>query len=82
MVIIAQPLNSIAFTFDGIFKGLGRAVDLRNTLIIGTFIFFVPSIYFLDLFIPELITIWIALTLWMIYRGMSLFIKFNKIVNS
>lgn len=82
MVIIAQPFNSIAFTFDGIFKGLGRAVDLRNTLIIGTFFFFIPTIYFLDLFIPELITIWIALTLWMIYRGMSLLIKFNKIVNS
>lgn len=82
MVIIAQPFNSIAFTFDGIFKGLGRAVDLRNTLIIGTFFFFIPTIYFLDLFIPELITIWIALTLWMIYRGISLLIKFRKIVNS
>ena len=82
MVIIAQPFNSIAFTFDGIFKGLGRAVDLRNTLIIGTFFFFIPTIYFLDLFIPELITIWVALTLWMIYRGMSLLIKFKKIVNS
>lgn len=82
MVIIAQPFNSIAFTFDGIFKGLGRAVDLRNTLIIGTFFFFIPTIYFLDLFIPELITIWIALTLWMIYRGISLLIKFKKIVNS
>lgn len=82
MVIIAQPFNSIAFTFDGIFKGLGRAVDLRNTLIIGTFFFFIPTIYFLDLFIPELITIWIALTLWMIYRGVSLLIKFRKIVNS
>jgi putative MATE family efflux protein len=81
MVIIAQPFNSIAFTFDGIFKGLGRAVDLRNTLIIGTFFFFIPSIYFLDLFIPEQITIWVSLTLWMIYRGMSLLIKFNKIVN-
>ena len=82
VVIIAQPFNSIAFTFDGIFKGLGRAVDLRNTLIIGTFFFFIPTIYFLDLFIPELITIWVALTLWMIYRGMSLLLKFNKIVNS
>ena len=82
VVIIAQPFNSIAFTFDGIFKGLGRAVDLRNTLIIGTFFFFIPTIYFLDLFIPELITIWIALILWMIYRGMSLLLKFNKIVNS
>ena len=82
MVILAQPFNSIAFTFDGIFKGLGRAVDLRNTLIIGTFFFFIPSIYFLDLFIAKLITICVALTLWMIYRAMSLLIKFKKIVNS
>ena len=82
MVIIAQPFNSIAFTFDGIFKGLGRAVDLRNTLIIGTFFFFIPTIYFLDLFIPKLITIWVALTVWMIYRGLSLMIKFKKIINS
>ena len=82
MVIIAQPFNSIAFTFDGVFKGLGRAVDLRNTLIIGTFFFFIPTIYFLDLYIPELITIWVALTVWMIYRGLSLMIKFKKIINS
>ena len=39
IVILAQPFNSIAFTFDGIFKGLGKAVDLRNTLMIGTFFF-------------------------------------------
>ena len=38
IVILAQPFNSIAFTFS-IFKGLGKAVDLRNTLIIGTFLF-------------------------------------------
>lgn len=81
IVIIAQPLNSIAFTFDGVFKGLGRAVDLRNTLIIGTFLFYIPSIYILDLICPNLISIWVALSVWMLYRGLSLFLKFKKITN-
>ena len=79
IVILAQPFNSVAFTFDGIFKGLGRAVDLRNTLIIGTFFFFIPTIYIIDLFIPEITSIWIALSIWMIYRGISLYFKFKKI---
>lgn len=82
IVILAQPFNSIAFTFDGIFKGLGKAVDLRNTLIIGTFLFFIPIIYLLDLIIPQLISVWIALSIWMLYRGISLLVKFRKIVNS
>ena len=82
IVILAQPFNSIAFTFDGIFKGLGKAVDLRNTLIIGTFLFFIPTIYLLDLIIPQLISVWIALSVWMLYRGISLLVKFRKIVNS
>ena len=82
IVILAQPFNSIAFTFDGIFKGLGKAVDLRNTLIIGTFLFFIPTIYLLDLIIPQLISVWIALSIWMLYRGISLLVKFRKIINS
>ena len=81
IVIIAQPLNSIAFTFDGIFKGLGKAVDLRNTLIIGTFLFFIPSVYILDFIYPNLISIWVAFSVWMLYRGLSLFLKFKKITS-
>jgi len=81
IVIIAQPLNSIAFTFDGIFKGLGKAVDLRNTLIIGTFLFYIPSVYLLDLIYPNLISIWVALSVWMLYRGLSLLLKFKKITS-
>ena len=81
IVIIAQPLNSIAFTFDGIFKGLGKAVDLRNTLIIGTFLFYIPFVYILDFIYPNLISIWVALSVWMLYRGLSLFLKFKKITS-
>mgnify|MGYP001168172364 CR=1 FL=1 len=80
IVIIAQPFNAIAFTFDGIFKGLGRAVDLRNTLTVATFIVFIPVIYLLDFITPNSFCIWAALSLWMIYRGMSLLLKFKKIL--
>lgn len=79
IVIIAQPFNSIAFTFDGIFKGLGRAVELRNTLIYATFLVFAPILFMVDYLSPGLHSIWIALSGWMIFRGLSLLIKFRKI---
>ena len=79
IVIVAQPFNSIAFTFDGLFKGLGRAVELRNTLIYATFLVFVPLLLILDYITPGLHTIWVALSGWMIFRGLSLLIMFRKI---
>jgi Na+-driven multidrug efflux pump len=79
IVIIAQPFNSIAFTFDGIFKGLGKAIELRNTLIYATFLVFAPLLFVVDYLAPGLHAIWIALTGWMVFRGLSLLIKFRKI---
>jgi Na+-driven multidrug efflux pump len=77
-VIISQPFNSIAFTFDGIFKGLGEAVYLRNTLISGTILIFLPVLLYLDYLEYEIISIWIAMMGWMIYRGGLLLWKFNR----
>ena len=34
LVILAIPINSIAYSFDGVFKGLGEAKFLRNILIV------------------------------------------------
>ena len=78
IVIISQPFNSIAFTFDGIFKGLGEAVFLRNTLITGTILVFLPLLLYLDFLEFEVTAIWIAMMGWMIYRGGSLLWKFNR----
>ena len=82
IIIIAQPFNSIAFTFDGIFKGLGMAVYLRNTLIIGSLFVFIPILISLDYAGYELKAIWIAMMGWMMFRGGSLYWKFNKIINT
>lgn len=82
IIIIAQPFNSIAFTFDGIFKGLGMAVYLRNTLIIGSLFVFIPILISLDYAGYELKAIWIAMMGWMMFRGGSLYWKFNKIITT
>ena len=82
IIIIAQPFNSIAFTFDGIFKGLGEAVYLRNTLIIGSLFVFTPLLYILDLFDLKLTAVWLSMMGWMIFRGGSLYWKFKKIART
>jgi putative MATE family efflux protein len=72
VVIIAQPLNSIAFTMDGIFKGMGKAKLLRNTLVIGSFLVFLPTLLLTDYFGWQIMSIWTAFIIWMAFRGGSL----------
>jgi Na+-driven multidrug efflux pump len=73
-----QPINALAFVFDGIFKGLAEAVTLRNTLLAATFLGFVPVLLLGDYFDLKLYAIWIAFTVWMILRGGILLVIFNK----
>ena len=78
IVILMQPINAIAFVFDGIFKGLAEAVTLRNTLLVATFIGFVPTLLIGDYFDLKLYAIWIAFTVWMIFRSGILVIIFRR----
>jgi Na+-driven multidrug efflux pump len=73
-----QPINAIAFVFDGIFKGLAEAVILRNTLLVATFLGFVPTLLIGDYFDLKLFAIWIAFTVWMIFRSGILAIIFRR----
>ncbi len=78
IVLIMQPLNAIAFVFDGLFKGLAEAVTLRNTLLIATFFGFIPTLLVGDTFGLKLYAIWIAFTVWMFLRMIILVILFRK----
>ena len=78
IVILMQPINAIAFVFDGIFKGLAEAVILRNVLLIATFLGFVPVLLFTDHLNLKLYGIWIAFTVWMILRGGILVVIFKR----
>jgi len=78
LIIIAQFISGITFTYDGVFKGLGETVFLRNTLILATGLVFLPIIYGLDLMGFKLYAIWIAFLVWNAFRGGSLIYKFRK----
>ena len=81
IVIIMQPINAVAFVYDGIFKGLAKASTLRNTLIIATFIGFIPALLIADYFNLKLYAIWIAFTVWMLFRAGILVVLFKKMIN-
>ena len=78
LVLIMQPICSVAFIFDGIFKGLGKMQTLRNVLLRATFLVFIPLLYTMDYFNFGLQGIFIALAFWMVARAIPLLISFNK----
>ena len=78
LVIISQPINGLSFGLDGIFKGLGKAALLRNTLLAATFIGFVPTLFLFDSLGFELHAVWFAFLVFMAFRGFILLWKFNK----
>jgi putative MATE family efflux protein len=77
IVLLMQPINAVAFVFDGIFKGLAEAVTLRNLLLIATFLGFIPTLLIGDYFNLKLYAIWIAFTVWMLLRAGILVVKFR-----
>ncbi|MCK5815436.1 MAG: MATE family efflux transporter [Flavobacteriaceae bacterium] len=78
IVLIMQPINAVAFVFDGIFKGLAEAVTLRNVLLIATFLGFIPTLLLFDYLDLKLTAIWIAFTVWMLLRSGLLILKFRN----
>lgn len=78
LVIATQPINALAFVYDGIFKGLAEAVVLRNTVAAATCLGFIPTLLLTDYFDLKLIGIWISFTVWMLFRSGILFFYFKN----
>tara|TARA_R110001583_G_C5668833_1_gene410496 strand:- start:955 stop:2289 length:1335 start_codon:yes stop_codon:yes gene_type:complete len=78
IVILGLPMNTVAFVFDGVFKGLGEMKYLRNVLLTATFLGFVPTLFLTKYAHWGLHGIWIALTVWMAIRGGALVWKFRR----
>ncbi len=78
IVLLMQPVNAIAFVYDGIFKGWGEASYLRNLLFGVTLLGFVPTIFLGDYWGGQLYAIWSAFFVWMILRSVVLFFKFKS----
>lgn len=78
MVVLTQPINAVAFAFDGVYKGLGDGKTLRNVLLISTFAVFVPVAWLTDAWHWQLHAIWTAFMVWMLVRGGLLAVHFRK----
>lgn len=78
VVLLMQPVNAIAFMFDGIFKGLGEAKYLRNVLLVATFLGFTPTLLLADYFGLKLYAIWLGFFVWMLIRSGALVIQFRR----
>lgn len=78
LVILTQPINAVAFAFDGVYKGLGDGKVLRNVLLVSTFGVFVPVIFAADALHAQLHAVWVAFLVWMLMRGTLLTIHFEK----
>ena len=81
IVLAMLPLCSIAFIFDGLYKGLGWMKDLRNVLLFSTFIIFVPFVILFDHYELGLHGVFYAFTIWILSRSIPLIIKFRKTFN-
>ncbi|WP_108422407.1 MATE family efflux transporter [Flagellimonas amoyensis] len=78
IVILGLPMNTLAFVFDGLFKGLGEMKYLRNVLLTATFLGFVPCLYFSKFMGWGFYAIWVAFVVWMLIRGFALLWKFDR----
>ncbi|WP_298954725.1 MATE family efflux transporter [uncultured Nonlabens sp.] len=77
VVLLMQPINAVAFVYDGIFKGWGQASYLRNLLWILTVLVFLPVLFVLDYFNDNLYAVWLAFFAWMVGRASVLYFKFR-----
>jgi len=78
MVLLTQPINAVAFAFDGVYKGLGEGRILRNVLFISTFAAFVPVAWGADSLGWQLHAVWSAFLVWMVVRGGLLALHFQR----
>jgi len=78
ILILGLPMNTLAFVYDGLFKGLGEMKYLRNTLLAATFLGFIPTLFLGDYLNWGFYGIWIAFTVWMLIRGGALVFKFRR----
>lgn len=80
--VIAMPLiNSVAFIWDGVYIGRTATPAMRNNMLIATFLLFVPAFYLTKGHIGNH-SLWLAMTLFMVGRGLGLSITAPKAIFS
>jgi putative MATE family efflux protein len=81
ITLLIFPINAIAFTLDGVFKGLGEAKFLRQVLIYASLLAFLPVLWLSDYFNWELQGVWFAMMVWITVRSLLPWLRFQKLIN-
>ncbi len=76
-LIIAPLINSICFIWDGVYIGATATSAMRNSMLIATVLFFVPVYYITKPYFPDH-ALWIAMTSFMVIRGLTLTVFAKK----
>ncbi len=77
--MIAPVLNSFCYIWDGIYLGATATKAMRNTSILALFVFFLPAYYIMRPIWGNN-GMWLAMTFFMIFRGLSLWILSRKYI--
>ncbi|MTI87249.1 MAG: MATE family efflux transporter [Balneolaceae bacterium] len=70
-LIIAPLVNSICFIWDGVYIGATATAAMRNSMLIATVLFYIP-VYFITEPYIGIHALWLAMTSFMIIRGVTL----------
>jgi len=76
-LIIAPLINSVCFIWDGVYIGATSTSAMRNSMLIATILFFVPVYYVVKPYTGNH-ALWIAMTTFMVMRGVTLTIYARK----
>jgi len=77
--IIAPIINSVCYIWDGIYIGATQTKPMRNSMIVSTLFLFFP-IYFLTNDLWGNHSLWMAMTIFMLSRGLLLTILSKKYI--
>jgi MATE family multidrug resistance protein len=77
--IFAPLINSFCFIWDGIYIGATETKPMRNSLLFSTIIIFLPAFYLTKGIIGN-DSLWLAMTLFMAARGVTLFVYSKKYI--
>ncbi len=69
-LIIAPVIHAVPFIWDGIFVGITASKAMRNTMLLSTLVFYLPTYYIFHNTIGNH-ALWLALTILMLARGIS-----------
>ena len=76
-LILAPMVNTFAFIWDGIYIGTTSSGSMRNTMLFSTLVIFLPAyFYFFPIYNNH--GLWLALTLFMLSRGILLTVLYPK----